>query len=433
MKRLLMLLVATFTLISCESETLTTTDIIPTIEALTPATLDFEAEGGEKMSIISGKDIDNAIFESTYSGSQFTITIERNEILVVAAENTGDEPIIEKVTITAAGGNSIELALTQAAKGTTTPPTPPTPPTDEGTLGEDFTLSNNTMSLSGSELSGTVGVGGVQFEYKGLSIDPSYGTIYIDCENLGYIKSTTPFSGVKEVTIIGNEYVKSNLAVYVGTTADAVTTEVVAGTSSGSGWEVSYIYTIPEEAKFISFEIASSSTHDAALKSIAFSYTQTQVGGGDDDNSDDNTQTLPDGVVECEPFLFNGSSMMEAMNKTPEDFIDKRISIIDCTFENGLYINGEQGTHTAIRPCIWQGTSTDVRIYKGNKLTFKSTDKKIISIKFGSTHNYMTCTASGYTYNGDGQSSEWRGYSSEVEFSTTEASYIDSFTVILEQ
>lgn len=137
-------------------------------------------------------------------------------------------------------------------------------------------------------------------------------------------------------------------------------------------------------------------------------------------------------AIPGEPYLFSGSMMMTAMGKTEEDFVDQRIYIEDCVLDNGLTINGALGTHTTIAPCVWNGSSTDVRIYKGNTITFSHATKRILSLTFTSTHNYMTgpdgyeAPASAY------DSSTWTGEAYEITFSTSEASYLDSLTVILE-
>lgn len=139
-------------------------------------------------------------------------------------------------------------------------------------------------------------------------------------------------------------------------------------------------------------------------------------------------------VVAGDPFVFSGLEIIDALGKTTDDFVNQRIFVEDCEFENGLVVNGAQGSHKTLAPCVWDGTSykKDVRIYGGNTITFSSKDKKILSITFVSTHNYMT-GPEGYTKPASSyDSSTWNGVANEVTFSTSEASYIDSFSVTLE-
>ncbi len=157
---------------------------------------------------------------------------------------------------------------------------PEEPNTDEPTVDGDpaFVLTNTTMGISGSELSGSVAVEGINFDYAGLSTDDTYGTIYIDLETAGYIANTTAISELKYMVVNGNGYVKTNLVVTAG--ASAKPTEVITSSSEdGSGWGSDYVYIIPEGAEFVQLVANPDGTYDGSVTSVSF-YTDGEFTGG---------------------------------------------------------------------------------------------------------------------------------------------------------
>ncbi|MFR9525094.1 MAG: hypothetical protein SNI91_02920 [Rikenellaceae bacterium] len=137
----------------------------------------------------------------------------------------------------------------------------------EFNVAEDFSINSTTVAVTDAD--GSFTVNGISFDHVGLTQDASYGTIYIESTVSGYIKNTTAMPGLQEVIIEGNGYVKTNLLVTVGATADDLT-ELVSVSDAGSGWGSFYSYIIPEGTEFISFGIPDEATHDASLSGIDF-------------------------------------------------------------------------------------------------------------------------------------------------------------------
>ncbi len=144
----------------------------------------------------------------------------------------------------------------------------------EFNIAEDFSVNSDTVTVVDTD--GTFDVNGISFDYVGLSMDASYGTIYIESTVSGYIKNTTAMTGLKEIIVEGNGYVKTNLYLTVGATADDLT-ELVSVSDAGSGWGSFYSYIVPEGTEFVSFGIPDGATYDATLSGIDFVFGETST------------------------------------------------------------------------------------------------------------------------------------------------------------
>ncbi len=141
-----------------------------------------------------------------------------------------------------------------------------------GSSTSDFTISTSTLGISGSVLSGSATIGGIDWTYGGISTDDNYGTIYIELDDAaGYITNTTELSGLKSITIVGNGYVNTNLVVTAGSSANP-TTVITSNSADGSGWGSSYEYTIPDGTKYVKFAANQSGTYDASLTTITLEF-----------------------------------------------------------------------------------------------------------------------------------------------------------------
>ncbi len=288
---------------------------------------------------------------------------------------------------------------------------------DESTdlTGDYLELTNVTMGISGSSLSGSVTVDGVDFAYDALSTADDYGTIYIDNDSensiYGYIKNTTALSGVKRLVIEGNGYVKTNLVVKAGPTADSLT-EITSGSADGSGWGALYGYTIPADAQYFSFEPNTTSTYDAGVSSIAFVFDETTTTPDPDEPTGDDDIPTVDYTGTIYAIEFVSDDNLAAPNATEAQ---------DKIF--GVYkFEWAKGTHGTLAPKYYTSTSDGetIRVYGGNTLTVSTTDgSSITSIDFdmqSSSYEYFSADTGSY----DTSAHSWTGDATSITFTSSE-------------
>ncbi len=321
----------------------------------------------------------------------------------------------------------------------------------EGDEDDNIPSELASITFSGDELptsyptDETITLAGVDFTINSVanfsSLYDTSGPIQFKKE-VSYIYNATPLVSAESIVITlapaGTTY--NNFEIYAGTEQNPQAT-AIEGVREGDD----VTYTLPAESSYISIY------NTSGYAAYAFYITINHYGEGtpdidtdsdtdtneeddllEDDSADDVVyESAPDDVVAGEAILVTTSDMMSAMGKSEADFVDQRISIVDCTLDCGLTINGDKGTHSSLVPSLWDGSVTDARIYGGNTITFSS-EKKILTLVFNSTHNYLTTSHPTYSVENTSHTGTWNGYANEVVFTATEASYIDSMYVTFE-
>ncbi len=273
-----------------------------------------------------------------------------------------------------------------------------------------FTIDNIGLGALSNASSGNAYIGGYNFDFAAVSADATYGTIYIDVDTDGYITNTTAIENLTQVVIEGNGFVKSNLVVTVGETANP-TTVLESVSDAGSGWGSFYLYNIPAGSKYIKFATNQAGSYDASVSAIAF---YADLGS----ESGDNTVT-EDVVIPEEPEDVDGTLIVAA------DFgLENAVAIETTTISGYTFSFAGTGSNPAKYYSTGNGT---VRYYNGDVMTIASEDGSDITSIIFDTDGTTTMTAN--VGEMDTASKTWTGSASSIEFTASQTEKIESFII----